>query len=95
VISTRVGGVPSVLDEGQTGFLVAPGDVQALRSRAAALRSDPAATRICGERARAAAIARFSAERMQREYIELYARVLDREPWYGGPKRDVRDRRSL
>jgi len=95
VISTRVGGVPSVLDEGQTGFLVAPGDGQALRDRAAQLRADPAASRACGARARAAAIARFSAERMQRDYIDLYTRVLDREPWYGGPKRDVRDRRSL
>ena len=95
VISTRVGGVPSVLDEGQTGFLVAPGDAQALRDRAAQLRSDPAATRACGQRARAAAIARVAAERMQREYIDLYARVLAREPWYAGPKRDVRDRRSL
>lgn len=95
VISTRVGGVPSVLDEGQTGFLVAPRDAQALRNRAAELRADPAATRACGQRARAAAIARFSAERMQREYIDLYTRVLAREPWYAGPKRDVRDRRSL
>ncbi|HMG54010.1 MAG TPA: glycosyltransferase, partial [Kofleriaceae bacterium] len=95
VISTAVGGVPGVLDEGQTGFLVAAGDEQALRDRAAALRADPAASRAMGERARAAAVARFSAERMQRDYLELYARVLAREPWYHGGKRDVRDRRSV
>jgi glycosyltransferase involved in cell wall biosynthesis len=95
VISTRVGGVPSVLDEGQTGFLVPRGDEQALRDRAAQLRADPAASRALGARARAAAIARFSAERMQRDYIDLYTRVLDHEPWYAGSKRDVRDRRSL
>ena len=95
VISTRVGGVPSVLDEGQTGFLVPIGDEQALRDRAAALRSDPAGSRAVGQRARSAAIARFSAERMQREYLELYGRVLAREPWYDEAKRDVRDRRSV
>jgi glycosyltransferase involved in cell wall biosynthesis len=95
VISTRVGGVPSVLDEGQTGFLVPPRDTQALRDRVAQLRADPAGSRALGDRARAAAIARFSAERMQREYLDLYARVLGREPWYGAAKRDVRDRRSL
>ena len=95
VISTAVGGVPGVLDEGQTGFLVAAGDEQGLRERAAALRADPAASRAVGERARAAAVARFSAERMQRDYLELYARVLAREPWYHGGKRDVRDRRSV
>jgi glycosyltransferase involved in cell wall biosynthesis len=95
VISTRVGGVPSVLDDGQTGFLVAKGDEQALRDRAAALRADPAASRAVGERARSAAVTRFSAERMQRDYLALYGRVLAREPWYDAPKRDVRDRRSV
>jgi len=40
-------------------------------------------------------VARFSAERMQRDYLELYARVLAGEPWYGEAKRDVRDRRSV
>ena len=27
--------------------------------------------------------------------VELYARVLAREPWYHGGNRDVRDRRSV
>ena len=35
-----------------------------------------------GARARDAAVTRFSAERMQREYLELYARVLAPDPWY-------------
>lgn len=95
VISTAVGGVPSVIDDGQTGFLVPRGDEQALRDRAAALRADPAASRAMGERARSAAITRFSAERMQREYLDLYGRVLAREPWYAEAQRDVRDRRSV
>src|SRR5262249_21270742 len=95
VISTRVGGVPSVIEDGQTGFLVPPRDEKALHARAAELRTDPIAARAMGERARAAAIARFSAERMQRDYLALYARVLAREPWYDGSKRDVRDRRFV
>jgi glycosyltransferase involved in cell wall biosynthesis len=95
VISTRVGGVPNVLEEGQTGFLVPAGDEQALRDRAAQLRADPGATRAVGQRARTAAVDRFSAERMQRDYLELYARVLGNDPWYDAAKRDVRDRRTL
>ncbi len=95
VISTAVGGVPSVIDDGQTGFLVPKGDEQALRDRAAALRADPAASRAMGQRARSAAVTRFSAERMQRDYLDLYGRVLAREPWYRESKRDVRDRRSV
>jgi glycosyltransferase involved in cell wall biosynthesis len=76
VVSTAVGGIPTVLEEGQTGFLVAAGDEAALRDRIASLASDPARCRACGERARSAAVTRFSAERMQRDYLELYARVL-------------------
>jgi glycosyltransferase involved in cell wall biosynthesis len=76
VVSTAVGGIPTVLDEGQTGFLVAAGDEAALRDRAAALHADRAGSRACGERGRSAAVTRFSAARMQRDYLELYARVL-------------------
>jgi len=76
VLSTAVGGIPTVLDQGQTGFLVPAGDEAALRERARQLRDDPAASRASGALARSAAVTRFSAERMQREYLELYARVL-------------------
>ena len=92
VLSTRVGGVPTVIDEGETGFLVPIGDEAALRDRVAQLRRDPTASRGCGDRARAAAIARFSAARMQRDYLDLYSRVLALDPWYRASKRDVRDR---
>ena len=80
VVSTSVGGIPDVLEEGQTGFLVPPGDEAALRERVKALLEDPAASRACGARARSAAVTRFSAERMQRDYLELYARVLSLDP---------------
>jgi len=95
VLSTRVGGVPTVLDDGETGFLVPIGDAAALRDRVARLHRDPTASRACGERARAAAITRFSAARMQRDYLDLYTRVLALDPWYRGLNRDVRDRWSV
>ena len=82
VLSTRVGGVPTVLDDGETGFLVSIGDEAAIRDRMIRLRDDPAASRACGERGRAAAIMRFSAARMQRDYLALYTRVLT-------PSRDI------
>jgi glycosyltransferase involved in cell wall biosynthesis len=80
VVSTRIGGIPDVLEEGATGFLVPVGDEQALRDRVARLVAAPDLSRLCGERARAAAVTKFSAERMQRDYLELYARVLSRDP---------------
>ena len=78
VVATSVGGLPSVIVEGVTGFLVASGDEQALRDRLAALRADPEAARAVGAQARSAAITRFSADRMHGDYLELYERVLRR-----------------
>ena len=76
VVATSVGGLPGVIDEGLTGFLVPSGDEEALRDRLAAIRADPGATRGVGARARTAAVARFSADRMHRDYAELYERAL-------------------
>ncbi len=78
VVSTRIGGIPTVIDEGQTGFLVPVGDEAALRERLERLIGDPSLRRACGERARVAATTRFSAERMQADYLALYERVLSR-----------------
>lgn len=76
VVATRVGGVPDVIEEGATGHLVPSGDVDALRARIGALRDDPAARRALGARAREVARTRFSSERMHRDYLAVYARVL-------------------
>jgi glycosyltransferase involved in cell wall biosynthesis len=78
VLSTRVGGIPTVIDEGRTGYLVPPGDEVALRSRLEALRADPRAAQACGARAREESLARFSSARMAAEYLALYEHVLDR-----------------
>ena len=76
VVSTAVGGIPSVVAEGETGHLVPAGDEQALRARVAGLIADRAGSRAMGARAREAAVDRYSADRMRREYLELYEQVL-------------------
>jgi glycosyltransferase involved in cell wall biosynthesis len=76
VIATAVGGLPTVIDEGTTGYLVPSGDEAKLRERAAALRADSDLGVAMGARARSAAIARFSAARMQKDYLQLYERIL-------------------
>lgn len=76
VVSTAVGGIATVIDEGVTGFLVPSEDEAALRDRLARLRDTPGLQQALGQRARIAAVERFSAERMQREYLDLYHRVL-------------------
>ncbi len=52
VVSTTVGGIPDLIEDGVEGFLVAPGDVEALADRIARLINNPAERRRMGERAR-------------------------------------------
>jgi len=76
VVSTSVGGIPGVIEDGVTGFLVPPGNEQALRLRLAELAKDRALAEDCGRKGRQVALERYSRERMVRDYMELYRRVL-------------------
>jgi glycosyltransferase involved in cell wall biosynthesis len=78
VVSTAVGGIPDVLEEAVTGFLVPAGDAAALRARLAALCADADRAVAVGERARTTALARYSAARMADEYVALYRAALSR-----------------
>jgi glycosyltransferase involved in cell wall biosynthesis len=75
VVASRVGGVPEVVVEGQTGFLCPVGDVQALAAATLRLLTDGAlrAAQASAARARAETFARGPA--IDR-YVALYRRVL-------------------
>ncbi len=80
VVATRVGGVPQVVDDGETGFLVDSRDEAALRTRLVELARDPARSRAFGARARKLAIDRYSLDRMWAAYRAIYDRVAVRRP---------------
>jgi len=52
VIATRVGGVPDVVKDGVTGFLIEPGDIDGLASKMDQLATDPALRAKMGEAGR-------------------------------------------
>jgi glycosyltransferase involved in cell wall biosynthesis len=52
VLATAVGGIPEVIEDGRTGFLVAPGDVAAAAQAILALARDPERAAGIGEAAR-------------------------------------------
>jgi glycosyltransferase involved in cell wall biosynthesis len=84
VIASRVGGLPEVVVDGVTGFLVPPGDVNALRERLDQLLRDPALAQRLGANARELVLERFTwakvAERCLSAYETLTAsRPLDRK----------------
>jgi glycosyltransferase involved in cell wall biosynthesis len=60
VVASRVGGVPEVVVDGETGFLVDPGDVDALHDRLATLLADRGLARRMGDAARAVAVERYT-----------------------------------
>ena len=74
VVSTRVGGIPEVVREGENGYLVEPGDVAALAARVAQLVADPALRKRIGERARDIVDAEFTS-RPVRELENLFERL--------------------
>ena len=76
VIASRVGGVPEVVDDGETGFLSAVGDVDKMADDAVKLLTNPKLRREMGKRARESAIARYRTDIVIPQYIEFYNRVL-------------------
>jgi len=79
VISTRVGGVPEVVTDGETGFLSDVGDVQKMAADAARLVRDPDLRREMGRKARESAISRYSTDQVIPQYISFYEEVLGRK----------------
>jgi glycosyltransferase involved in cell wall biosynthesis len=74
VVSTSVGGVPDVVEDGVTGLLCSV-DEGALRERLATLAADEDLARAMGARGREIALTRYSAERMLDDYLVLYERA--------------------
>jgi glycosyltransferase involved in cell wall biosynthesis len=75
IVSTAVGGIPTVVDEGKTGLLVTV-DERALHQALAALAADPERTRAMGARAREVALERYDYSRMVDAYLALYQDAL-------------------
>jgi N-acetyl-alpha-D-glucosaminyl L-malate synthase BshA len=79
VIATRVGGVPEVVEEGETGFLFPVGDVEAMANAAIRILNDPQTGRRMGKRGRELAIERFTTDKIIPQYEALYASLLNKK----------------
>src|SRR5205823_10351316 len=76
VVASRVGGVPEVVTDGETGFLSEVGDVEKMSEMAARLVMNEEMRREMGRRARESAISRYSTDLVIPQYIKFYERVL-------------------
>ena len=76
VVSTRVGGVPDVVEDGVDGFLAEPRDVDGLAERLERLARDPELRAEMGRRGRERVLSRYAVDRLVADVDELYRALL-------------------
>jgi len=74
-VATAVGGIPEVMVDGETGFLVPPRDHHAMAEKLVLLLKDPDLRARMGEAALKRARERFTVERMVEGTAAVYARL--------------------
>ena len=72
VVTTRVGGNPELVVDGETGLLVEPADAQGLASAVTRVLADPTEARRLGDNGLARVRNRFTIGAMVREYEAIY-----------------------
>jgi glycosyltransferase involved in cell wall biosynthesis len=78
VVATDVGGTPDQVIDGETGYLVPPGDGDALRRALLRLASDPPAAAAMGEAGRERQRQHFTGEAMVDGYAKAFEEVVGR-----------------
>jgi len=72
LVGTAVGGIPEIIDDGRTGFLVPRRDTVAMAARLIELLRDPGLRRRMGEAGRQVAIEKFNHKTNIAQLIRLY-----------------------
>jgi N-acetyl-alpha-D-glucosaminyl L-malate synthase BshA len=75
VVATRVGGIPELVEEGETGYLFEIGDVDGMARRAASILTDEHERSRLGRRGREVAVSRFATEIIIPQYERLYEKA--------------------
>jgi len=76
VVATNVGGLPDLVEDGSTGFLCPPSDVEALARACATLLGDDGLRRRIGAQARTRMHSEFSIDTMVDKHCTLYSRLI-------------------
>ena len=77
VVSTNVGGIPSLLEDEREGLLVPPGDPWAMAGAIRRLAGDPELAARLGAAARRRALGRHDPEAVAETVVGVYRRILD------------------
>jgi len=76
VIATRVGGLPEVVEDGRSGFIVPPGNHRILAEKIIQLLSDQKLARRMGMYGREVAVNRYSWHKITRRVVEVYHEII-------------------
>ena len=78
VIATRIGGIPEVVSEGETGYLSDVGDVEKMSEDALRLAKDEDLRRVFGAKGRELAMQRYGSDKIIPQYISFYERIVEK-----------------
>jgi N-acetyl-alpha-D-glucosaminyl L-malate synthase BshA len=76
VIATRIGGIPEVVTEGETGYLSDVGDVEKMSEDTLRLLGDEELRLAFGEKGRELGLQRYGSDKIIPQYISFYEQVL-------------------
>jgi len=76
VIASRIGGIPTVIENYKDGILIEPGNLIELKDRILEVLSDEELARKLGKNARRKIVSRYSLDRMLEDTIQVYKKVL-------------------
>ncbi len=76
VVATAVNGSSEVVVDGETGYLVPPGDERAMAQRIVQLLDDPARAKLMGQEGRRRVAELFTVDRMVEQVTDLYNRLV-------------------
>jgi N-acetyl-alpha-D-glucosaminyl L-malate synthase BshA len=79
VIATRIGGIPEVVNDGESGYLSDIGDVEKMAANTLKLLRDDEMRGAFGKRGREISVQRYSTQAIIPQYISFYEQVLNKK----------------
>uniref|UniRef100_UPI0032984006 glycosyltransferase n=1 Tax=Salmonella enterica TaxID=28901 RepID=UPI0032984006 len=80
-VGTKIGGVSEVVVDGESGYLVQPGDAEAIAEKLDLLVKDPERRRIMGMAGRKTVEQKYDIRKLNKKLVELYRSLLsDKAP---------------
>ena len=78
MVATSVGGVPTLIEDGVTGFLVRSGNADDIAERVVAMYRDKTTLRRIGRQAREVALQRHNRDRIVADLLKAYSELVNR-----------------